>query len=1301
MLRFSLLLTALLCAFIVGAQSAMEVSEEIEWADQKKGEKYREIGFTFENAVYDHPENNLPRFSKSYKCNFRSSSASFNLSDSNFEPVPAAWASELENVLVPEEVEWRAEVKRGGDGFYLVVSVPAVRKNRTTGQYERLVSFSGTASPAGGAFGSGASRAVTYAENSVLAEGEWYKIAIAEDGIHRIDRSLLSDLGVNVNEVNPQDINIYGNGGEMLPYDNSEFRYDDLQKNAIQITGEQDGSFDSGDQILFYGKGPHSWDYVEDEDDPSASGFRHTKHNYSDSAYYFIRVDDTDPSRIQSLASTSQPANQQVTTFDDYQFHELDQVNLVKSGRRFFGEHFDINTNYSFNFPFPNVLPDSGKAWVRVMGRTIGSSSQGAFSTFDISAPGNSLELQVNPTSDFTTADVARSAFANFNFLPNSDNVSVSLSFNKYNPTAQGWLDYITLNVERELRMSGAQMHFRSLEAVGPGNVSEFTIENGSAVTQVWEISDFINPRNVDLESAGNTKSFRLPTDELRQFIAFNSSNYKEPRAVGMVQNQNLHAFENVDMVIVTASRYLDPANELADIHREEGSVVEVVTPDQVYNEFSGGNRDVTAIKMIMKMLYDRAEGDPELEPKHLLLFGDGTYNNKFGLRNNNNLIITFQSLNSVSPVNSYVSDDYFALLDDNESDSGDDMLDIGVGRLSARNLEDAEALVAKIRNYLSENTGFTGEENCASNAGSSTFGSWRNTICFVSDDQDGNGGPSEQIHMTHSEQYADTVYSRHNEYNVNKIYMDAYTQESTPGGERYPEVNEAITRQVENGALLINYVGHGGEKGWAHERVLSIPMIQSWSNFNRLPLFMTATCELSRFDDPSFVSSGELILLNPNGGAIGLLTTTRIVFSFDNNQLARSFYNYALEDESIEDLTLGKISMLTKNGSASSAPNKRNFTLLGDPALKLAYPKEEVYTTEINEQPITAQQDTVKALQEVTITGYVGDANGNKLEDYNGFVYPTVYDKVQEVNVQNNDGGSEFSFPLRSNTLYKGKASVTNGDFSFSFVVPKDIGYNFGSGRVSYYAVEEQGSTDAHGFFEEFQIGGALDSAELDSNGPEVNLYMNDESFAFGGITDESPVLFAKVFDENGINTVGSGIGHDIKAILDEESSNPIILNDYYESELDTYKEGSVRYQMSQLEEGEHTLTLKVWDVQNNSSEAYTEFVVANSAEIALDYVLNYPNPFTTNTQFMFQHNQTCDVLNVQVQVFTISGKLVKSITRTMENHGFQSEPIPWDGKDDFGDNIGKGVYVYRLRVSNPVSGESAEEFEKLVILK
>jgi hypothetical protein len=735
------------------------------------------------------------------------------------------------------------------------------------------------------------------------------------------------------------------------------------------------------------------------------------------------------------------------------------------------------------------------------------------------------------------------------------------------------------------------------------------------------------------------------------------------------------------------------------EIHSAEGLEIKIVTPRQVYNEFSSGNPDVTAIKMMMKMLYDRADGNPDLRPKYLQIIGDGTFMNKLS-SDNSSYVITYQSGNSISPTSSYVSDDYYAFLDDSTSEALGDAMDIGVGRIPCEDLEQAKGYVNKVKRYLSGNTSSDGGAYCLGDQEGSPYGSWRNIICLVSDDMDGNGGPTESIHMSNSDEHANTIYSEHNDFDVVKLYMDAYQQVSTPGGERYPDGAEAINQRVQNGALIVNYIGHGGERGFAHERILNIPTIQSWTNINRLPVFMTATCELARFDDPEFRSAGELIVMNPNGGAIAMLTTTRIVFSGSNQQLNRAFFDIALEHESLPDLTLGFIAMTTKNDpQVSPSSNKRNFSLLGDVALQMSYPEKQVFTTHVNGVDITQEVDTLRSLQQVTIEGYVGDGVGEVLTGFNGFVYPTVYDKKSEVTTLNNDGANNsFQFEVFKNIIYKGKASVVNGMFSYSFIIPRDIAYNFGTGRISYYAVS--GDLDANGFSEDFVIGGALEGAELNTVGPEIHLYLNDSSFVFGGLTDEDPFIFAKLYDENGINTVGNGIGHDIKATLDGNTGDPIILNDFYESDLDTYQSGEVRYQINQLSEGTHNLTLKVWDVHNNSAESYTEFVVAESTELALDHVLNYPNPFTTRTEFFFEHNQACEFLDVEIQVFTVSGKLVKTMKNIVQTDGFRSDGVVWDGKDDFGDNIGKGVYVYRVRVTTP-EGASAEQFERLVILR
>ena len=848
--------------------------------------------------------------------------------------------------------------------------------------------------------------------------------------------------------------------------------------------------------------------------------------------------------------------------------------------------------------------------------------------------------------------------------------------------------------------MSGSQMIFRDTSKVLDGNIVLFEISNASLINEVWDITDFTQPMRVEIETEGDLASFKLPTDTIRQYVSVTSSNYLVPRTVGPLENQNLHALEDVDMIILSSPLLVAESQEIATIHQEEGMNVEIVTPMQVYNEFSSGNPDVTGIKMFLKHLYEKAEGVEDLRPQYLLIMGDGAYTGNKSVNSINSFaVITYQSENSVSPTGSFVSDDYFAFLDPDESEEFNDKLDIGVGRIPAESNQEATDYINKLQLYISDNTSIDGDAFCLGDESLSPYGPWRNDILLVGDDQDGNGVANESAHMSQSDQYADSIYAKYNDYNVIKLYMDAYQQETTPGGERYPAGAEAIRQHVQKGALLVQYTGHGGEKGWAHERILDIPSIQNWTNINKLPLFMTATCELARFDDPSFKSAGEVIVMSPTGGAIAMLTTTRIVFSAANHALAKAFYRICFEDEADPDLRLGDISRFTKNHEdVPNSSNKRNFTLLGDPALKLSYPQFDVFTTHMNDVEITEVPDTVKSLQEVSVKGYVGTTDGSVLTDFDGFVYPTVYDKRSEiVTLDNDEGGLHYEFQTFKNVIYKGKASVVDGEFEFTFIIPKDINYNFGEGRISYYAVS--GSVDAHGHSEEFIIGGSLDDVELNAIGPDINLFLNDTTFVYGGITDENPLILAKVFDDNGINTVGNGIGHDITATIDDQTDEQIVLNDFYEADLDTYQSGDVRYQLTGLSEGTHNLKVKVWDVHNNSSEAYTEFVVASSSGLALEHVLNYPNPFTTRTEFFFEHNQACDVLDVRIQVFTIGGKVVKTIDRVVHSDGFRSAPIEWDGKDDFGDKIGKGVYVYRVHVQTS-EGMKAEEFEKLVIL-
>ncbi len=1289
------LLLALYCAAGIlfsaplASQNTLNFSGLIEWVNPESSNVASDGTLFFKGEGFTEDNFNLPFFIEQKQITTSASVDGYRILAQEVTFLPENLVKKVDLQGLTSDWQIKVVTRKGGEKNYLIASVLPLRLNGRS--VEALTSF--TLEVTLGQSTNNRNRTLTFAENSVLSEGKWYKIAIARDGIYRIDKNLLGQLGINTSELNPQNINVYGNGGNLLPVSNAAFRHDDLQKNAIFVQGENDGIFNDNDFILFYGQGPDTWKL---KDGVAPRTWEHDKHYYSDSAYYFIRIDDTAPLRVASQAAPDAPANQTVTSFQDYQFIENDQINIAKSGREFFGDPFEFNTSATFSFNFPNVLPEPALFEYGVAVRSIGGAS-----TFNFNVAGSTGSATPSPTSDDAVSNIANLNYGAINFTPDNSQISIAINFAKFNTESQGWLDYLRVNAIRSLTMIGTQMRFRDNRVAGAGNISEYQIAQASSVNTIWDISNPLLPESIAFENTNGTIGFKADHSTVREYIAFSSSGFLTPRAVGLVENQNLHSLSNIDYIIITAPAHTTYANELAEIHRALGTTVEVLSPFKIFNEFSSGNPDVTAFRMLMKMLYDRASNDEE-KPKNLLLFGDGSYLTNKGLNAfiGPNVIV-FESDNSINPLRSYVSDDYFVFLDDNESGAGVDKLDCGIGRIPASDVGEAITYVSKVRTYLAENTTSDGAAGCIGDDSGSPFGSWRNVLTFVSDDTDGNGSPFETYHLTGSEILANSLSERHPQYDISKLYMDAFTQVVTPGGERYPEGEDAIRRRVENGSLLVTYTGHGGERGWAHERILTIPTISGWTNKTRLPVFLTATCELSRFDDPGFNSAGEILVMNPNGGAIATMTTTRVVTSNANFEMNVAFFDVAFEKETITDLSIGRINMMTKNEVSSGNLSKLNFSLMGDPAIQMTYPKFYVYTSAINGVDIDAFNDTLKALEEVTFTGYVGDINGNKLTSFNGFIYPNVQDKPTEALTQNNDGNANgpIPFSVYNNNLFRGKASVQGGDFTFKFVVPFDINYNVDTARVSYYAVA--GNDDAHGANTRFKVGSSLEGAELNRVGPEVNLFMNDSTFVNGGITNSSPVFVAFLQDENGINTAGAGIGHDLVAILDGDTQNPIRLNDFYESDLDTYKSGSVRYQLNALTPGPHRISFKAWDVHNNSSERTIEFTVADDTGIELDHVLNYPNPFTTNTAFFFEHNQACEALDVRIQVFTVGGKLVKTINQRVKQNGFRSDSISWDGTDDFGDRIGKGVYVYKLEVRNTETGQQAEKYEKLVILK
>ena len=1294
LLLFSLLFLVYMVFPNFFSADAFKHSDTIKWTTAKNGVRAINPSETnnllnFEEAEYESSSNNLPIYHKRFSLSGYGNTVN-NLSviftNTTFEPLNDEQLAAISRENISSQIEIKASIGYEKKIPIALVSFIPIRKNSITGLYEKLVRFEISITPTN-FFAKKNDPLKTYAQKSVLKDGAWFKIGVVKDGIYRITCKDLIKLGID-SSINPKNIAIYGNGGGMLPLPNSAFRYDDLTENAIFVSGESNDVLDSTDYILFYGQGQHRWQY-----NSSDQRYHHLTNIYSDTTYYFITTEKGPGKRKRILQQNNGSApNITVTSFDDYAYHELDKVNLLKSGKEWYGEAFDQVTTQEIQMPSMPNIDTSTPVYLRsdVIARALTSINN----NFLVKVNGQSVLTENIPAiPDYYWGNTAMPCNqCTVTFPASSPDFKIGLTYTKPTTTSSGWLNYLELNARRQMIMTGNQFLFRDIKSVGVGNMAEFVLSNASSTIQLWEVTDPVNVKMQTCTYTANEIHFNQGTDSLREFIAFSNSGYLSPEFYGKIQNQDLHGLPQSDMIIISPGSLIDEAKRLGKFHQDHDTMsVIIVTPQQICNEFSSGALDVAAIRDFVKMFYNRSVSSSDM-PKYLLLFGDGSYDNKDRIVVGANLIPTYQSVNSLVPTESYVSDDFFGLLDSSEGqwDAGDpDLQDIAIGRLPVRTNDQAKAMVDKIIRYA---TPGTFNNNVCSNTASTSFGDWRNVVCFIADDEDGG------VHLNQADELASRIDTADEAYNIDKIYFDSFKQESTPGGQRYPEAEEAINKRMEKGALIMNYTGHGGEVGLAHERVVSISNINSWKNINNLPLFFTATCEFSRFDDPELTSAGELVLLNPDGGGIALMSTVRLVYSNPNFTLNTRFYDNIFTPVNGIVPPIGEVFRKTKY-YIEAGVNKRNFTLLGDPALYLAYPKYDIITTAVNSNIISSVPDTLKALGKVTIKGEVRDRNGLKLNNFNGIIYPTVFDKAVKVHTLGNDPGSPITnFKLQKNIIYKGKASVKNGDFSFTFIVPKDIAFQYGSGRISYYGYNE--SVDANGYYENVIIGGTSSSTIADNNGPEIKLYLNDERFAFGGTTNESPRLLAFVNDSNGINTVGNGIGHDITAIMDDDNDKLVVLNDYYESDLDSYQSGKVIYPFSNLSEGRHNLRFKVWDVYNNSSETSTEFIVTSSAELALKHVLNYPNPFTSHTSFYFEHNRPCVPLTAQLQVFTISGKLVKTIEANMHTEGYLSDPIEWDGLDDYGDKIGRGVYIYRVSLRS-TDGKSADQYQKLVILR
>ena len=1095
-----------------------------------------------------------------------------------------------------------------------------------------------------------------YASESVLNSGKWVKIQVAEDGIYKLTAADLKKMGFS----NLDKVAVYGYGGWPLDEDFSTTYIDDVPEVAV---------WRSADYLLFYGKGPRKWEYSS-----SDKSFIHTNNPYSNYGYYFVSEKET-TGRTMEKAASAAGATLQVTTFDDYVLHEEELVSVNSSGRELYGESFTSTLSRDFTISVPGITNDEGKATLSFISRGNG--------TITMNVDGNALiSGSVSVPSD--EYEVARELYRERAWMADKgETVKVNIG---YSTTGHKnvHLNYFRLQMKRQLKVYDNYTFFRSLSA--RGNASRFVIQGADASTLVFDVTDGVNPQQMETSLNGTELSFSIPASaSLREFVVVKPSQIKAPVTVGEVANQNLHALPQQDMIIIAQPNFTTQAERLAEAHRTKDNLtVRVVTPESIYNEFSSGTPDATAYRRFMKMFYDRKTSEADA-PKYLLLFGDGSFDNRkltsaWKSVDMSNMLLTYQTENSLSS-QSYVIDDYFGFLDDadNKKSLQNKKLCLGIGRFPIRTVEQATQMVDKVISYMENRN----------------IGSWKNNLCFMADDGSNTDGFMTE-HMEFADQLAGYVESEHPEFLVNKLYYDAYKKDMTAG--TYPDVRSGLQKLLKDGLLLFNYTGHGGTTALSDEKVLTQTDINQFT-YTHLPVWVTATCDFTRFDDLN-TSAGEDVFLNKSSGGIALFTTVRVAYSRPNFPINDNVIRNLFERNNGRRRTLGEVMQATKN--TLSSVYKLGFCLIGDPAVKMAYPEFGMKVTTVNGQSVDGNSISFKALEKITVEGEVLDASGQLVTDFTGIVNPTVKDSKVTVTClknSNKDDSPAFTFTDYPNTIFIGNDSVRNGKFSFTFTVPKDISYSNLQGKMNLYAVDTESGNEAQGNFDNFIVGGTSDTAETDTIGPEIRaLYLNDTTFVDGGQVNTTPYFVAELWDKSGVNITGSSVGHDMMLVIDESTVLSYNLNSYYELLPGEDGTGIVKFPIPALEPGKHTAEFWVWDILNNSTVRTFTFEVVEGLKPFLFDVIATPGIAREQVTFHLMHNRPESRMRVGIMVYDLAGRQLWKHEESGTSGLFENYTVSWDLTSG-GARMRPGVYIYRAAISTDNS-KDATKARKFIIL-
>ena len=1107
---------------------------------------------------------------------------------------------------------------------------------------------------------------------SVLNSGYWYKFSVTTEGLYKIDFSTLKKAGFDPDHMDPRNLRLYGAGTGMLPQANNAVRINHLQELSVFIQGEADGKFDKQDFLLFHGQGADAYEF-----NISKNIFFYQHNLYADRNFYFLTL-DSQPGKRTATAQNLGRGYPVINEFDDFGFYETEKYNILKSGRDWFGEQFDAKTEITVRFDLAGIIDNSPIKMVSaVMAQTYSSTS-----SFKVSFNGNLvLEQVLDPIANTQYAvkgsHLTDTITINSNAASAPGKSSQDIHYQYFKApsgTSIGYLDYFLLSLKRKLALYGNQTIFMAHQSLD-NTVSLFDVASFSQNAMIWEVTDPFRSKVQSFTLDAGHATFAVPTDTLRKFIAFSLDKIPLPVLESAVSNQNLSGMSGPDLLIVTHPDFKSEALRLASHRQAYNQIsVAVVTTQEIYNEYSGGKQDITAIRDFVRELYSR----PGARLDNLLLFGRCSYDYKDRVLSNTNLVPTYESRNSLSPLETYSSDDYFAFLEPTEGTWGesppeDNTMDIGVGRLSVTNLEEAKDVVDKLIDYDSNENG---------------FGAWRQKIVFVADDGDFS------IHQSQADQLAASADQNHPDFITKKIYLDAFKQIIKPTGQVSPDTKDAIERSVESGAIIVNFTGHGSEEVWMQERVLDAALIKGWKNGPKYPLFVTATCEFGRHDDPFQISSGEKLLIQKKGGGIGLVTTARPVNSSTNFELNKAFYIALFLKAGGAYRDLGSIFRDTKNNSLSGVSN-RNFSLIGDPSMKLAFPQNEVF---INRIKTAFNSDTLRALSTVVVKGEI-QQSGVKRANFNGVAEAILFDRPVSITTLADtvDKNIPFTFSQWSNIIFRGKASVVNGSFQIEFVVPKNLEPDIGLGKINFYA--DNGVENASGSAT-VKLGGAETFFPPDDTPPEIKLFIGDTTFVNGGGASPNTLLVTQLKDVHGVAVSGYKGTDNLTAILDD--SLTYLMNEYYTALKDDFTRGTALFPLTGLQKGKHQIVVRVSDTYSNRTSASVDFVVTNQGIFVSDFY-NYPNPFaslTRSTILGFTHNRPGEDLDAELSIFDLTGQLVDTRHYSITSSFSHVTLAEWDGANAEGNKLMNGIYLGKLSVRSLLDGSKNEQITKLIIV-